>query len=375
MKRIQVALFAAAASAMVFTGCGESDAPVSGTDVIVETIASETETETSETSVEIIELDEAPAEGMVRSKLTNEWIDEALYDQRPIAVMIPNESSAVPHYGLSEASILYECNVEGSMTRMMAIFDDYESLEKIGNIRSLRDYYAYWAFEWDAVICHFGGPYYIDDVIAKSTTDHLDGTALSDPYFRTSDRKAPHNAYANGTLIKGMMENKKIQTTDRGLADETHYNFTTPNNPNTLTQYSSAEDASYVNMTGCYPVTRCYFEYNAADGLYYRSQYLSGSSDGPHIDGANGEQLTFSNLLIQSCDYAVRDQKGYLWFSTVDSGDAWFITQGKLIKCTWKKDSEFAATRYYDESGNEITLNTGKTMVMIIENGTMFDYE
>lgn len=375
MKKIQAALLIAAASAMVFTGCGSQDEPVTGTDVIVETAVTETETATEETVEEVVDDSVPPAEGMVRSKLTNEWIDEALYDQRPIAVMMPNESSAVPHYGLSEASVLYECNVEGSMTRMMAIFDDYESLEKIGNIRSLRDYYAYWAFEWDAVICHFGGPYYIDDVIAKSTTDNLNGNVLSDPFFRSSDRSAPHNAYANGTLIKGIMEAKKIETTDRGLADETHYNFTTPSAPNTLTQYSSAEDAAYINMTGCYPVTRCYFEYNKEDGLYYRSQNLSGASDGPHIDGANGEQLTFKNILIQSCDYAVRDQKGYLWFSTVDSGDAWFATEGKIIKCTWKKDSEFAATRYYDESGNEITLNTGKTMVMIIENGTMFDYE
>lgn len=375
MKKIQVAFLTAAASAMVFTGCGNNDEPVTGTDVIVETTVSETETETTETIAELPDDSIPPAEGMVRSKLTNEWIDEALYNQRPIAVMMPNEASAIPHYGLSEASVLYECNVEGSMTRMMAIFDDYESLEKIGNIRSLRDYYAYWAFEWDAVICHFGGPYYIDEVISKSTTDHLDGNVLSDPFFRSSDRKAPHNAYANGSLVKGIMESKKMETTDRGLADETHYNFTTSADPNTLTQYSSAEDASYVNMTGCYPVTRCYFEYNKEDGLYYRSQNLSGLSDGPHIDGANGKQLTFSNLLIQSCDYAVRDQKGYLWFSTVDSGDAWYITQGKLIKCTWKKDSEFAATRYYDENGDEITLNTGKTMVMIIENGTMFDYE
>ena len=113
---------------------------------------------------------------------------------------------------------------------------------------------------------------------------------------------------------------KKIQTEDRGMADEIHYNFAMPSTPNTLTQYSYAEDATYINMTGCYPLTRCYFEYNPEDGLYYRSQYLSGGTDGPHIDGANGEQLTFSNIIIQSCDWAKRDPQGYLWFGTVDSG-------------------------------------------------------
>lgn len=380
MKKLQVMLLAMTASCVVLSGCGGSESkPVNGGDV-AETSVSETiieENEESTPSETVVDDSVPPEEGMVRSKLTNEWVTEEVANQRPIAVMIPNESSAIPHYGLSEASILYECNVEGRMTRMMAIFEDYTDIEKLGNIRSLRDYYAYWAFEWDAVICHFGGPYYIDEVMAKSTTEHLDGNALSNPFFRSSDRVAPHNAYMNATLAQSVMESKGISTeNDRGLADETHYQFTTASDPNTLDQYKSAEDATYIDMTGCYPMTRCYFEYNEEDGLYYRSQYLSGGTDGPHIDGANGEQLSFKNILIQSCEYSVRDAKGYLWFQTSDSGrDAWYITEGKIIKCTWKKTSDYGATRYYDENGNEITLNTGKTMVLIIEDGDSFDYE
>lgn len=393
MKKIQVALLLTAASAMMLAGCGDKSLTSnSGSNVVgsTATTGKTTNNDTEETIVNSNEISAAtetsanggddenvpPKEGMVRSKLTNDWIDEALYNQRPLAVMIPNESSAIPHYGLSEASILYECNVEANMTRLLAIFEDYESIEKLGNVRSLRDYYTYWAFEWDAIICHFAGPYYIDEVMAKSTTDSLNGNILSSPFFRSSDRSAPHNAYLNGTQVKSVLEKLDIDIYDRGLADETHYNFTTVSNPNTLTQYKSAEDAAYVDMSACYPVTKCYFEYNEDDGLYYRSQYLSNGTDGPHIDGANGKQLTFTNILIESHDYATRDQKGYLWYETVDSGrDAWYITQGKIIKCTWEKASEFGATRYYDENGDEIILNTGKTMVLIIQDGDTFHYE
>ena len=377
MKKLQIGLFAIAASTIVFSGCGKDEqTSAMGSDVI-ETIVSGSLDENDTSNVK---RDDSvpPKEGMVRSKLTNEWIPEELYNQRPIAVMTPNESSAIPHYALSEASILYEANVEGNMTRMLAIYEDYASIEKIGNIRSLRDYYAYWAFEWDAIICHFGGPFYIDEVMARSTTDNLDGNYnfKGYPYFRSKDRTAPHNAYLDGTMVREALTNQKIELEYRDVADKTHYNFAMPSTPNTLTQYNYAEDATYVNMTGCYPLTRCYFEYHAEDGLYYRSQYLSGGNDGPHIDGANGKQLAFSNIIIQSCDWAKRDASGYLWFNTVDSGrDAWFITQGKIIKCTWEKDSEFSATRYYDQSGKEITLNTGKTMVLIIEDGTTFSYE
>ena len=375
MKKLPLVLLTAAASVAILTGCGDKDT-ITGKTSTDESISKGSTGETAGETGSSVTEDIAPSEGMVRSKLTNEWINEKLYDQRPLAVVIPNEAAAIPHYGLSEASILYECNVEGDMTRMLAVFEDYESIKKLGNIRSLRDYYAYWAFEWDAIIFHFGGPYYIDDVMAKSTTDSLNGSVLSEPFFRSTDKNLPHNAYLNGSLVKSVLEKKNIEIYDRGLADETHYNFTTPSDPNTLTQYTNAEDAVYVDMSACYPVTRCYFEYNPEDGLYYRSQYLSNGTDGPHIDGANNQQLTFTNILIESHDYFVRDALGYLWYETVDSGrDAWYITQGKIIKCTWEKTSEFGATRYYDENGEELTLNTGKTMVMIIQDGDMFSYK
>ncbi|MBQ8815740.1 MAG: DUF3048 domain-containing protein [Lachnospiraceae bacterium] len=388
MKKLHVALCVMIASAALLTGCGDNAAPVTGSDAeVIESTVTPTESTaatetaaTTETVETVIDDSIPPEEGMVRSRFTNEWIDEDLYDQRPLAVMIPNESAAIPHYGLSEASILYEANVEGRMTRMMAIFEDYESVEKIGNIRSFREYYGYWAFEWDSIITSYGGTIYDEALRERDTTDHLNGNVYQSrsgsPFYRSADRSAPHNAYINGSKVKDFLETLGFEEKDRGLADETHYNFTTPSNLNTLTQYSSAEDATYVDMTACYPLTKCYFEYNEADGLYYRSQHVSNGTDGPHIDGANGQQLAFTNLIIQSCEYAVRDAKGYLWFQTIDSGrDAWYVTQGKMIKCTWEKESEYGATRYYDEDGNEITLNTGKTMVLIIEDGDMFDYE
>ena len=127
-------------------------------------IESETETET-----ETVAEDVPPEEGMTRSPLTNEWISGDIEEQRPIAVMVPNDSSALPHYSLSKADILYECPVEGKMSRLMAVFKylDNEERKRIGNVRSSRDYFVYWAFEWDAIYFHFGGPYYIAPVIEQ----------------------------------------------------------------------------------------------------------------------------------------------------------------------------------------------------------------
>lgn len=318
-----------------------------------------------------------PMEGMLRSRLTNEWVEEDVYHTRPIAVTIPNESSAIPHYGLSEASVLYEANVEGRMTRMMAIFEDWKDIPKLGNIRSLRTYFGYWSFEWDAFLVHYGGPFYIDDLLALDTTENINGLNASDgkAFSRSTDRKDPHNVYTTGEDILKTINRNGYELTYRGLTEDNHYNFTTKAQPNTLSQYGEdAKNATYIDMSGCYPLTRCYFEYNQEDGLYYRSQHLSGSTDGPHIDGANGEQLKFKNILIQNT-YHEELSDGYLVFQCHDTTrDGWYFTNGKGIHVTWKKESDYGATRYYDDYGNEITMNTGKTMVCIVEDGDMFSF-
>lgn len=318
-----------------------------------------------------------PEEGMVRSRLTNEWVYKDIADTRPIALIIPNESNAIPHYNLSKASVLYEANVEGRMTRLMAICEDWQTLDKIGNIRSLRTYYAYWAFEWDAFLVHLGGPFFINDLIAKPDTHNIDGLVASDSaaFFRTTDRSSPHNAYTDGADLAGVIRQKGYSLNYRGLTNNEHFRFASKKNPNTLSQYDkNAKSAIYIDMSGCYPLTRCYFEYNEDDGLYYRSQHLSGSTDGPHIDAATGEQLTFKNVLIQYIKYEDLGE-GYLNFQCHDTtSDGWFFTSGKGIHVTWEKDSDYGATKYYDDYGNEIVLNTGKTMICIVEEGDNFTF-
>ena len=38
----------------------------------------------------------------------------------------------------------------------MGIFEDYDNLEKIGSVRSCRDYYIFYAMEFEAIYAHFG---------------------------------------------------------------------------------------------------------------------------------------------------------------------------------------------------------------------------
>ena len=107
----------------------------------------ERETETEEESGEedggylypVIEEHKAE-DGKVHSYLTGAKVDASIGNRRPIAVMIPNNSAAQPQYGISKAGVIYEACVEGRITRLMGIFEDFDDLNYIGPVRSSRDY-------------------------------------------------------------------------------------------------------------------------------------------------------------------------------------------------------------------------------------------
>ena len=378
MKRLQVLFLVALSSSLLLFGCGKSEETAVQPIVqpIVEQQPEKEEDSSSEQADTEEDLDTPPAEGMVRSRLTNEWVDEDVANTRPVAIMIPNSKTA-SQYSISDASILYECNVEGSMTRLMAVFEDWKNLEKVGNIRSCRDYYLYWAFEWDAIYIHYGGPFYIDDLVGRSDTQNINCIDYGKASFRDTAKNSTDNAFTSGSLIQDAINHYGYPLTYRdGYSDATHYQFAGSSEPNTLEQYSDAINASKIDLSPAYPVTNCYFIYNEETGLYDRYQHLSGDSDGPHIDLANNKQLAFKNVLIQNTYFEVRDQKGYLSFQCHDTTrDGWFFTNGKGIHVTWEKTSDYGATRYYDDNGNEIKLNTGKTMVCIVEDGDTFNVD
>lgn len=370
-------------SILIMSACGGSqptnnEISESG-EVLGATQAPATPAPSADTPIRIPVYDDTnpPGPNMLRSRLTYEWVDAETADTRPVAIMIPNESAALPQYNLSKASILYEADVEGHMTRLLGIFEDWSDLDYVGNIRSLRSYFAYWAFEWDAILVHIGGPFYVDSLLAQDTTENIDGNLDQDAaaFFRSTDRQAPHNAFTTGEGLLDAVQEHGYSLYYRELAEIDHYRFTSQASPNTLVQYGGeAVNATYIDMSSCYPLTRCRFEYNEADGLYYRFQHLDGAEDGPHIDGATGEQLSFKNILVQ---YVHQEDlgEGYLDIRCQDSSlDGWYFTNGRGIHVRWEKTSDYGATHYYDDAGEEIVLNAGKTMILIVQEGSTFLY-
>ena len=123
---------------------------------------------------------------------------------RPLAVMINNIKAGCPQSGIADAAIIYEAPVEGRITRLMAIYDDYTNLEKVGSIRSSRDYFVYFALEYDAIYAHFGqATPYVGELLNGPRVDNISGAVAgikrpaTNTFYDEPGRKAPHQKYLN----------------------------------------------------------------------------------------------------------------------------------------------------------------------------------
>ena len=350
---------------LIAAGCGKnpsSQTPAPEPSVVEASVVSETDTSSSvlaEPSVLTAEaIDPNAPEGMAKSYLTGKYVDEALSRKRPIAVMFNNIKAACPQSGIENADVLYEAPVEGGITRLMGIFENYQDLDKIGSVRSARLYFVRFALGWDAIYCSVGHSKYAVDLLNSPGTDSMDGVdgTGASVYYRTEDRKAPHNCYASAEGIAKGIE-KQGFSTEYDPYYHGYFQFV----PEGDTASYDGVKANTVR-TG-YFHNDPYFTYNAEDQMYYRFQF-----DAKQIDDQTGNQLKFKNLILQYCDYEMFDDDKSLNININSGGKAQYISNGICTEMTWKRDKDTGITHYYLADGTEVKLNTGKTYVGIILN-------
>lgn len=350
-------------------GCGSKEkAAEPATEIDFADIAQvqqNTEPETTQEPVTEPEtVEEETREGMYRSEITNEWIDESLKNQRPMAIMVDNESIALPHYGVSQADVVYEImnsTKNGRITRLMCIVKDWGSISQFGSVRSTRPTNIMLAAEWNAVLCHDGGPFYINDWIARDYCNNFNGG-----FSRVNNGKSREftEYVCTGDLDK-KFSSSNYSTEYNEYYPGQHYVFS-----NTAVDLgASAIDCNEIELP--FPHNSSKLTYNASTGTYDYYEYGKA-----HTDPGNGNaQLTFKNLLIQDTTFAQLDENGYLIYNAIDSGrDAYYITEGKAVEVIWIKPSESEPTIYLDKAtGEQIEMNTGKTYVALVPSDSWND--
>jgi len=303
-----------------------------------------------------------PLPGVI-NPLTGEPSAVEIGTNRPWAVSIGNTRPALPQHGLSSADILYEYIVEGTETRLLAIFQSLPQSGIIGSIRSARQYIVEIASSYDALLVHAGGRDYAGEVISGSPVTRLntldvDGTSMS---YR--------DQYRRQTL--GMSNEHTLMTTYERLTNnlptrvrrehETGYSpalgFVEDGTP------SSGSAATRIDVTFHEGSKNTLFTYSDSDKAYQVRQHARDM-----IDGNSGTpRPSFTNVLILQTDIKnTGDASGRRDIRTTGEGNGYFFCGGKYIEITWSRTTTTSQFVYRHKDGSLLELGIGKTYICII---------
>lgn len=309
-----------------------------------------------------------PVAKIVNPLTGEEGYDETALTQRPVAVVVENEYSTAavkPQWGISQADIVLEGESEFS-TRMLMFWADYNKVpDQVGPTRSARPPFIRFSQLFDAVFIHAGlshtaGGYVgADTVFENENIDHINLLSLSESgdyfgrdYSRT--KVVEHTGYLKGKNVAKLLEERKIDTT----LNQDKFTSLSFNDYSKKLSDIPAVQVNFVWSSRC--PKNALFIYDSAKGKYTTTDFDSkfGKSD-----------VEFENVILlldkteyvvkqnykgpgnseTYCNYELSGGKGLICSNGTALEILWGVTDGKL----WMRD----------ESGNDISLNPGKSYI------------
>ena len=284
-------------------------------------------------------------------------------NNRPIAVMIDNQSGARPQAGLNNAELVYEIIVEGGLTRYMAVFKN-ASLDQIGPIRSARHYFLDYALENDAIYVHYGWSPQAESDIKTLKVNNINGLTEAtstrkgeSPFWRISEKEAPHN------VMSSTSEMKRIAQTD---------NYSLESDKKSVLNYTSKTVNLMDDPTAkdCEKVTIPFSEYTTTSFEYdsITKRYTKFEDGKKLIDFNTKDDLTTKNIIVvkvKNTDLNDGSGKGRQEIDNIGTLEGWYITNGKAIEITASKASRTDQTVYKNSKGQEIKVNDGNTFIIM----------
>ncbi len=274
----------------------------------------------------------------------------AALNNRPVAVMVNNVSVAQKvQTGPAAADIVYETEVEGGITRLMAVFKDVTKVQQIGSIRSARYPYVDLAMGHNAVYIHSGSdPTYCAPHLRD--IDHISvDSGICGVKRVPNGLSREHTVYAYGNTlwdgIKGTFKNTTVSDTTPFAS------FTT----DTLSFTSGV--ATSINVP--FPASKTGFTYSESTGLYTRIS--NGNVINDYITGETTEVKNVFVLLTSISDYPDGKHRKV----ELNSGDGYYATNGTYTFIKWTKGKDSDSFKFTDADGNELKVSAGNSWVCI----------
>jgi hypothetical protein len=281
---------------------------------------------------------------------------EAASDNPVVAVKIEDTALGRPQVGVDKADIVYVEQVEGGLTRLLAVFNT--SLPTVEPVRSVRPSDPELALQFgDIVLVASGGsPAGIAPLIKSPLRAVINDRG--DPGFnRDPNREAPENLRANLDLIAAKTKGPKA--TDIGLE-------WSPRLPASTTQPGTAVRTRVGGTT----VT---FRWNKKTHRYMRI------IDGVVQHTADGSVISTPNVIVQFCRVTVyakdRDVLGNpaQYTHTIGQGRVAVFRGGRRIDGTWSRQSVDDGTTLRATGGTTIPLAPGGAWFVLVATNAPLD--
>ena len=325
----------------------------------------------SKNKTETLDVDKGEGMSSVESSSESEPIEEekdilaqnpltGLYDisfealnNRPVAIMVNNISVAQSvQTGLNNADIIYETEVEGGITRLMAVYQDISKVAKIGTVRSARYVYIDLAMGHNAIYVHHG----TDENYAAPHLKDTDNFVVDENNGgeRINNGKArEHTLYAHGDKVWAniLKSNRKIENDQKG-------NWMKFADPDTKVKYEHDAESVSVPFSGSYTTT---FKYDPATERYVR--YFSGTE---RKDFVTGESVTVKNVFVLNTDMSHYPIQKYRKIS-LEKGTGYYFVNGTYTEINWRKGADDDSFVFETTNGAELTVNAGDSWVCIAD--------
>ena len=327
--------------------------------------------------------DTAAPEETTRAPETNEqgviitYIDpltglRQLYDSsnvRPVSLVFDNVSVAAPQSGISKMDILIETMVEGGISRLIGITNDYVdpdgngTLEVFGPIRSTRPYMISISQAFRTLMVGAGGSPQAYEMIKNLGLQYVDGVndRYALPNFFRDVERSQNDGYEHSLMVYGKGIEKLAEINSYPLTQNTSNAFNFIEEGKSM--YLSGGSATHVILKySLYQQVQ--LVYSSSMGTYYRYQH----GDVPHLDAENGEQLNFRNVLIlfAQTNNIEGDTEGRLDVKLTGMGDGYYISDGRYVPIKWNRASDTSELSITGMSGEKLTINRGKTFISVV---------